>query len=54
MVDAVLEQQVEHVIGDSLISRLERRTAEDDRGAHVAGAAERALFDGHPRVHSPA
>ena len=47
VVDAVLEQQLEHRIGLGLRQRAERRGAEERAGALVAGASERRLRD-HP------
>ena len=43
----ILEQQVEHAVGGRLIDPAERRGAEDDRGAHVAGAPEGPSLDRH-------
>jgi hypothetical protein len=40
VVDAVLEQQLEHLVGARLLHAAERRGAEHDAGAPVAGPAE--------------
>ena len=47
VVDAVLEQEVEHPVGGALIDPAEGRGAEDHGRAHVSGAPEGPLLDRH-------
>ena len=47
VVDAELEQQVEHAVGGRLVDPAERRGAEDHAGAHMSGAPEGPSLDRH-------
>jgi hypothetical protein len=45
VIDAVLEQKVEHTIGCALVDLAECGATEDDRGAAMAGTSEGPFLD---------